>query len=540
MNNGQPPYGDPSQWSQPGNAGQYPQQGAPNGYPQQSYGQNFAQSAPYQTYQPQAHQAQEGYQQQTWQPYQQPYAQQGNPQPYVQQDYAQQSYVQQGYAQQPYVQQGGYVQQNMPQQGAYQQPYGQQGGYVQQNVPQQGAYQQPYAQQGGYVQQNVPQQNYQQPAANQQMYQQGTPNGQPQQQNNQQQPQQEPLYHPATGFSGYVTGEDEGYRGAQITPEVIVKVSLFGLMPVLFVLAMALKNQPLCWIFLAVAAVTLAAQWLLQMSSEKTRLLTTVVWGGLAIVALVVAINGNPVKQTEHGSQPGANAGTAAGAATGAQTTGMMNWEATPTPSPSPSPTTDPYAEAGAAAQRLQSFFYFWHVNNDENMLLLTAPSWRNSQEDPQKALFTIRANRTPQDNADIVSISGTEADTVRTAKVKVTITKNITGYSPEILSFNVIMVKENGEWYVDPRSLTSNEVVSTAKPTNAMPTQPVLHTGTAETVLYYNPDGGEMYHIDPNCGKINSRYLPLQGQFLFSQLDEAFYRELENCTYCGAPLRNK
>ena len=529
MNNGRPPYGDPSQWGQqPATGqdpaaqfvpGQSPQTGNQNGY-QQPYAQpGYGQSQPYQTYQPQAHQAQEGYPQQTWQPYQQPYAQQAMPQAFQQQG---------GYQQQGYAQQGGYPQQPYAQQGAYQQPY-QQGGYPQQQYAQQGAYQQPW-QQGGYPQQNMPQQGYPQQQADPQMYQQGAGNGQPAQ-NGQQQ------FHPAQGYSGYVTGSEGAEKGGMpITPEVIAKVVIFGLLPVLLVLGLALSNPPLCWIFIAVYALTAAALWMWDLVSERTRLFTTLLGGVAAIVALVVAINGAPVKEAGQGG----NAGGTHAAGSSAQQTGALTWEPTPTPSPTPSPTPDPHAESGAAAERLQSFFYFWHVNNDENMLLLTAPSWRNAQADPLKALFAIRANRTPQDNAEIVSISGSEADTVRTAKVKVTITKNISGRSPEILSFNVIMVKEDGEWYVDPRSLTSNEVISTTKATNEMPTQPVLHTGTAETVLYYNPDGGQMYHIDPYCGKINSRYLPLQGQFLFSQLDEAFYRELENCTYCGAPLRNK
>lgn len=508
MNNGRPPYGDPSQWGQQPQAGQdpsaqfvpaqpgygqYAQQSgsyAPQAnqgayqqpYAQQGYGQQYAPNQP-QTYQPQTRQPQESYQQQSWQPYgQQP--------------------------QQPYVQQGAY---------------------------QQGGYQQPYAQ-GGYQQQAYPQGGYQQPQ--QQMYQQAMQNGQPLQQGYQQpaQPQQPAAqYHPATGYSGYVTRPGEESGGMTITPEVITKVVLFGLLPVLFLLGVLLQNQPLCWIFLAAAAATVAAMWLRDLVDSNLRLVSSMICGVLAVVALVVAINGpGKARQQEQGST-GVNVGQSQ--SSGAQNAGVPGWE--PTASPTPTVVPDPHQEAGEAAERLQSFFYFWHVNNDENMLALTAPSWRNQQAEPLKALFTIRANRTPEDDVEIISISGDEADTVRTAKVKVTINKHITGRSPEMLSFNVVMLKEDGSWYVDPLSLASNEVVSTTKATNAMATQPVLHTAKPDTTLYYNPDGGSYYHIDPNCGKINARYLPLQGQFLYSQLNESFYAELENCTYCGAPLRN-
>lgn len=482
MNNGRPPYSDPSQWGQQPAAGQDPAaQFVPGQYPQQAYqqpyaaqpgyGQQYAQSQPYpQTYQPQNHQAQESYQQQTWQPY----GQQAPQQPY--------------------------------EQPAYQQPYQQQ--YQQQ------AYQQPYQQQG--YQQSYPQQPYQQ----------GMQNAAPLQQ---------PQFFPAKGYSGYVTQPGGGEGGGNaISPEVITKVVLFGVLPVLFLLGMLLMEPVLCWIFIAAAAATVAAMWLRELVDSNLRLISSIVCGVLAAFALFVAVSGRPATEQQENLGGGTNA-----AVNGTPATGMLTWENTPAPA-TPTPESDPYAEAGAAAERLQSFFWFWHVNNDENMLLLTAPSWRNEQSDPLKALFTIRANRTPADDMEIVSFSGSEADTMRTAKVKVTVSKNITGRSPEVLSFNVVMIKENGEWYVDPRSLASNEVISTTKATNEMPTQPPLHTARPDTVLYYNPDGGSYYHIDNNCGKINARYLPLKGQFLYSQLDETPYKDLENCTYCGAPLRGQ
>lgn len=494
MNNGRPPYGDPSQWGQqpaagqenpaqyvPGQSayGQYAQQQGSYQQPyQQGYGQQAEQSQPWQpqTYQPQTHQAQESYQQQSWQPYQQ----------------------------------GGY-QQNAYQQGGYQQS-----GY------QQSAYQQPYQQQG-YGQQP--------------MYQQAMQNGQPLQQGYPQQaPGTQPAgqFFPAQGYSGYVTQPAAEDKGMPISGEVIVKVALFGVLPVLFLLAVLFKQPVLCWVFLAGAAATVAAMWLRELVDANLRLVSTMICGVLAVVALVVALNGPGKAQEQQGG---------AGSPGSLQNTGSYGvdatWENTPTPSPTPTVTPDPYAESGAAAEQLQSFFYFWHVNNDENMLALTAPSWRNQQADPQKALFTIRANRTPAEDYQIVDFSGSESDTVRTAKVKVTISKNITGRDPELYAFNVVMLKEDGVWYVDPQSLVSNEkVTNTQAAYNTTPTQPVARTGTPDMVLYYNPDGGSFYHADANCSKIDKKYLPLQGQFLYSQIDETFYKDLEQCFACDAPRR--
>ena len=127
----------------------------------------------------------------------------------------------------------------------------------------------------------------------------------------------------------------------------------------------------------------------------------------------------------------------------------------------------------------------------------------------------------------------------MRTARVKVTISRNISGRNPEVYLFDVLMLKEDGVWYVDPRSLKSNVKETTTQAAyNTTPTQPVASTGTPDTVLYYNPDGGSYYHADANCSKIDKRYLPLQGQFLYSQINESFYKDLQQCVWCSSPKR--
>ena len=58
------------------------------------------------------------------------------------------------------------------------------------------------------------------------------------------------------------------------------------------------------------------------------------------------------------------------------------------------------------------------------------------------------------------------------------------------------------------------------------------------DTPLYYNPSGGEYYHLDQNCKRINERYLPLQGHFTYAELSKEPYSKLKRCNVCGAPLR--
>ena len=100
-------------------------------------------------------------------------------------------------------------------------------------------------------------------------------------------------------------------------------------------------------------------------------------------------------------------------------------------------------------------------------------------------------------------------------------------------------MLRVNGVWYVDPASLSSatevKEEATTAPVYTLMPT----NSPDPGQVLYYNPDGGSYYHADQNCSRINNKYLPLKGSFLYSQLDETAYAKLQPCSNCNAPNRN-
>lgn len=492
MNNGRPPYGDPSQWGNQPSAGQNPagqfvpvQQGSQippvqGGYPPYQpvngqsaspygngaspYGQQPYQ--PVQTYQPQQHQAQQTNPQQTWQPYQQgsfqAYPQQGN-------------------------------MQGMPQ-GGYQMPQGNP-----QRPPQ-----------GGY--QAYPPVQY--PRFNQQGQQVNVRPDQLMQ-----------------GYSGYYSAPPAEKH--QVPMDVIMSIILFGVLPVLFVLGLALHSQVLNWVFLGCAAAMIAAMWLKDLVAANMRLVLTLVYSVAAIVALVFALNGPSGDVQNQQGMPGQQQSAQA---SGSVMSGLV-WEETPTPSPTPTHTPDPYAATGAAVDQLKSFFHFWSVNNVESMVSLTAPSWRRTVQEPSTALWSqILVNRTPDSDYEITAITGTENDMTRTATVKATIDKH-NGRDKERYSFKVIMLKEDGEWYVDPRSLQSHDKETPTQATvNTTPTQPPLYTGTPSTILYYNANGGSMYHLDGDCQKVGKQYKPM-AQFLFSQLGEAPYNALRPCNVCGAPI---
>lgn len=518
MSNSRPPYdgaGDAGQNpQQPGfSQGNYPpaQGYAPNGgyAPNDAYGQGYA---------PQNGYGQPQYGQQGYADYQQPYGQQGYQQPYGQQGY-QQPYEQQGY-QQPYGQ--GYEQQG------YQQPYGQQGyqqpyqqqPYDQQGFVQPGGYQQPYEQQGyqqGYSQQN-PQETDLPP---EQQYAQYTPDGQ--------------RVYPTSGRSGFRV-QPAAHR--EIPWDMIAKVLMFGVLPILFILSMVFAWTAVKWVVLVGAVASIAALWLRELVTPNARLVLSLLLASAAVVCLVSALatnaadNQNPAQPNQSGQmQQGSTSGSSLD----------VNLTATDTPNPAPTPTATPVDDSEECYAQLHSFFTLWKNNAISQMVNLTAPSWRSSIKGgtdavTQKLFGEVLTNRTPV-SWDFTAITGTSNDIARMVTVRAVINKNNT-LGESVYLWKVRMVKEDGVWYVDPATLQSNEQESTATPTNALATQPVLNTSHPDLILYYNQNGGTYYHIDPNCASINQRYRPLTASFKWTQIDDEPYKNLEQCKVCGAPLR--
>lgn len=474
--------------------------------PQQAYGQqNYGYTQPQQGY------AQQSYTGQGYSQPQQGYTQQGYAQP--QQGYSQQGYTQpsQGYTQpQGYAQQG-YTQ---PQQGYNQQGYAQQQGYARQSYaqPQQGYAQQGYAQpQQGYAQ---PQQGYPQQNGGTYQY-----------------PPQQQMQPPKAG--------------KQFDPELIIKILVFGVVPLLFVLGMALSLTPLKWVFIGLAVVAVVMIWVRPMVSANLRTTLSVVYAALAVVALVSSLTSNaPADSTRsRGVTPPASStadsGTtvlsASSTAEGDDPDSLGVLVATDVPTATPAPEDD--GLQSEAVTQLESFFYFWKVNHHDDMVSLCSPSWQSSVSEPKKALYQILANRTPEDYT-MEKISGTDSDTTRTVTVKATINKN-NGKDAELYRLSVVMVKENETWYVDPKSLSTLEDIST--PTTAPTATPTVQDSSntaASTVLYYNSKGGTKYHAEEHCKSINSSYYKYIKSFTYGEINDDAYKDLTACNVCNAPLR--
>lgn len=310
-------------------------------------------------------------------------------------------------------------------------------------------------------------------------------------------------------------------------PQVSSFISLFIIIPLLFGFAFA-TNSVIAMFLFFVADIS-AIIWILLKKpySDGTRI--TLLVTGIAIIILII-INSitTPNKDSKSKSQN--------------STSIIQN---TPLPVPTEMQNiginvnaqqdSNSNVTASEAQLNFESFMSKWQNSDIEGMLEFVAPSWKSQQKDATQALFSLLLNRRPKEYT-IEDINGSDADSARTITMRAEINK-FTSDEYSIIRFQILMLKEQGIWYVDPSTLGTNikpTVEASATPTMA-PRTTVTPKPSEDTILYYNPDGGSKYHLNPECPSVNKKYLPLEP-FKFAQIHEPPYNKLTNCLECNAP----
>ena len=314
---------------------------------------------------------------------------------------------------------------------------------------------------------------------------------------------------------------------------LILSAVLLGL----FALGMFVPGMGMVkWAFLALAVGSAALLWIKPMTANNKRLCYTIVFGLLVLVTIisfVTAGSGNRQTEPVQSNTDPVNAVVAGQTVSGQSD--VKPQEAAPTPAVTYTP--EPNADY-EVLERLRTFFDYWALNRQDDMLTLCSPTWASKEENPKTALFALLRNRTPKDYVE-ENISGTSNDDSRTVTITSLMDRN-NGKDPVKYRMNIMMDKEaDGLWYVNPKSLLSYDDADTPDPsiTNTpAPTEtPAIY---GNTVLYYNPSGGEYYHLDQNCKKIAPKFLPLQGHFTYAEINNEQYKKLKPCAVCGSPLR--
>ncbi|MBQ3706153.1 MAG: hypothetical protein II888_06830 [Clostridia bacterium] len=298
----------------------------------------------------------------------------------------------------------------------------------------------------------------------------------------------------------------------------------------------------LLWVFIVLAAASIAVFWIKPLISENQRLCYTIIFALLSVIALVNVLGllsprtdavNTPGQTSTQTAQPAGSGSSSGGTVIDPQTGNVIDAvEATSVPA-----TATPAPANTSTEDRLDSFFRYWAANRLDEMLTLCSPSWQSGEDNPRSALFRLLANRTPLDYS-IDKTSGTSEDTSRTVTVTSTLDRN-NGKDPVKYRLSVLMIREGDEWYVDPQSLKTYEEAETVDPATVATATPSPEPSvSAATVLYYNPDGGTKYHLDPNCKSTHAKYLPFKGHFTYGEISDDKYKGLSPCNVCAAPLR--
>ncbi len=339
------------------------------------------------------------------------------------------------------------------------------------------------------------------------------------------------------GFTVQATAPHAAPRVPSMDADKLCSLFLFGLLPLLFIPCLFVSSawDALRYVFLGAAVAGMGVMWFRQMYNSATRLIVSIVYVALCIGVIAMLMQG-----ATDARQAAAQLGQTQTQPQATQTPDA-NAAAVISVTPSPEPTVSGPSEA---ERRLDLFMELWKVNNTTEMVNLVQPSWRGQQENASTSLFVALANRTPEDFI-IEDISGTETDNSRTITMRATINKN-TGKAPVVYRFMVMMVKEGGEWYVNPNSLATNDAQQTVtQEENVVKTQssgtvtePPRETVTpappASTLLYYN-NGGNYYHMNPECPSVGKDYLPFDSSFAYADLG-SYHRDLLPCLNCNAP----
>ncbi len=317
---------------------------------------------------------------------------------------------------------------------------------------------------------------------------------------------------------------------AAISSFSALQVLLTIILPLLFVVSLLVRNAGLYILFSAAAAFCLAAMWLLNAFVPNARTTLSVIHIAMILVALFAVWIGAPSEKANSVAPTGDLTSIFAPDSSVSLVGLSREME-----SSQPAPTENP-GSASLAQQRLDQFMSAWMRVDYPGMVSYALPAWVAAQENSERAMFQIRSNRTPVDYR-VIDVSGSDADNSRTIFMQATVDKN-NGSAPVKYNFQVLMVRINDLWYVDPNSLTSSQIVQeTAELVPTVTISPLV-TANPDMVLYYNPDGGSYYHVDPNCRSINQKYLPLTASFYFRDVSAERFKNLLPCVVCHAPSR--
>ncbi len=321
--------------------------------------------------------------------------------------------------------------------------------------------------------------------------------------------------------------------GSRVRSFTGLQLMLMIILPVLFIVSLFVRSNMLYLIFAAASVLCLMATWLFSAFVPNARATLTIIHIAMVLVVLFAVLISPPATVPEDKTNTNDLQSIFDKESSASMVAMLSAQQAATGPTATPNP-----GHASFAQQRLEMFMSAWSNIDYAAMATYCVPSWVALQSDPQTAMFHIRANRSIV-SYEILDVTGNDSDQTRTINMLVVIDKS-NGNPPQTHRFQVLMVRVNNEWYVDPNSLGSLGIVQTEEEIAAQAIATIVPTATPDPnmVLYYNPNGGRLYHRDPNCNSLLPEYLPLTASFYYSDLGSSQFSSLIPCGTCRAPAR--
>ena len=342
--------------------------------------------------------------------------------------------------------------------------------------------------------------------------------------------------------------------GAQPGSFILLQVMLVAVLPIAFFVSLLLKDTKVYWGFVIVSLACIGLMYIMKAFVPNARRVLGVIHTAMIAVVLFAILVSGPL-QNDNRNQTQENQQSIFSDNTSASIIDMNENLAGVQDQP-----TDNPGAASLAQLKLEQFMAAWARKDYAGMVGNSAPNWVNQFETQRAAetdIFHRSSIRTPV-QYQVIDVSGSDTDQTRTITMQALMSRS-DGQEPQLYQFQILMIRANNEWYVDPVSISSPQVVQQAQSQVDMGQQalaeeneqqqvaanvttqvqvPQVNTTPSDTLLYYNQDGGEYYHLDPNCTSIGAKYKPLKATFYFRDVSSETFKNLKTCPHCNAPKR--
>ncbi|MCL1795381.1 MAG: phage holin family protein [Clostridia bacterium] len=198
---------------------------------------------------------------------------------------------------------------------------------------------------------------------------------------------------------------------------------------------------------------------------------------------------------------------------------------------------------SNGAEQVLHGYLQMWSEKNFEGMVQYTSRSWQQQLKTPPSRQLSYEHSRweiqnwtmSPQPEASTASVS--------VIVVEANLIKGTSDRTPASCRYTASVILDGGAWYVDPDTLRGTPIPSGLQENLPEPEYVQSNALAEPTIspsltLWYNPDGGQKYHLRQNCPDINPKFHSKMLSFSYSEVGE--HSKLRHCTTCEAPRAQK